>query len=86
MTERVYGHTRSGEPITDAMIYALADEAELNDGLRCDCRARYGPGCESTHRAIAACPRAAECTARKLRSEQLRDLTRLSQELEGRYS
>jgi hypothetical protein len=28
MVERVYGHTKSGEPITDEMIEQLADEAE----------------------------------------------------------
>jgi hypothetical protein len=28
MTKRTYGHTRSGEPIDDAMIGRLADEAE----------------------------------------------------------
>lgn len=28
MSERTYGHTQSGEPITDATIEELADEAE----------------------------------------------------------
>lgn len=28
MSERTYGHTKSGEPITDATIEELADEAE----------------------------------------------------------
>jgi CRISPR-associated endonuclease/helicase Cas3 len=28
MSERVYGHTKNGEPITDEMIERLADEAE----------------------------------------------------------
>jgi CRISPR-associated endonuclease/helicase Cas3 len=28
MSERVYGHTKGGAPITDEMIQALADEAE----------------------------------------------------------
>lgn len=29
MSDRVYGHTKSGAPITDEMIESLADEAEL---------------------------------------------------------
>lgn len=28
MNERIYGHTKSGAPITDAVIEQLADEAE----------------------------------------------------------
>jgi len=28
MSRRTYGHTKSGKPITDAMIEQLADEAE----------------------------------------------------------
>jgi CRISPR-associated endonuclease/helicase Cas3 len=28
MTERVYGHTKSGEPIDDKLIEKMADEAE----------------------------------------------------------
>ena len=28
MLERVYGHTKSGEPITDQMVEELAEEAE----------------------------------------------------------
>jgi CRISPR-associated endonuclease/helicase Cas3 len=28
MSERTYGHTKSGKPITDEMIERLADEAE----------------------------------------------------------
>lgn len=28
MTKRIYGHTRDGRPIDDAMIEQLADEAE----------------------------------------------------------
>lgn len=28
MSERTYGHTKSGEPITDATIEELADEAD----------------------------------------------------------
>ncbi len=44
MSERVYGHTKSGTPITDEMIEALADEAERGyapGGLR---GRRRGPG------------------------------------------
>jgi CRISPR-associated endonuclease/helicase Cas3 len=44
MSERVYGHTKSGTPITDEMIEALADEAERGyapGGLRGQPR---GPG------------------------------------------
>ena len=28
MTKRVHGHTKSGKPVTDEMVEALADEAE----------------------------------------------------------
>ncbi len=28
MSERIYGHTKSGKPITDELIEELADEAE----------------------------------------------------------
>ena len=44
MSERVYGHTKSGTPITDEMIEALADEADRGyapGGLR---GRRRGPG------------------------------------------
>ena len=44
MSERIYGHTESGAPITDEMVEALAEEAERGYALG-DLRGRRrGPG------------------------------------------
>src|SRR5579871_5167370 len=44
MTERIYGHTKGGAPITDETVEALADEAERGY-VPGDLRARRrGPG------------------------------------------
>lgn len=57
----------TGRPIfnlTDQEAAASAASAMRLAGGKCDCRENYGPDCDGTYPAVAACSRSKECSER----------------------